>query len=157
VGVCAAIVPFNFPAMVPFWFLPFAIATGNTFVLKPSEQVPLTQNRVFELIDRLELPPGVVNLVNGDAEVAQAILESRDRRRLVRRLGTGRGARLRYGGSARQARAGARGRQEPHGGDARRGDRTRGRGDRRERVRGRRPALHGRIGGGDGRRGGERC
>jgi malonate-semialdehyde dehydrogenase (acetylating)/methylmalonate-semialdehyde dehydrogenase len=76
VGVCAAIVPFNFPAMVPFWFLPFAIATGNTFVLKPSEQVPLTQNRVFEIIDRLELPSGVVNLVNGDAEVANAILES---------------------------------------------------------------------------------
>ena len=76
VGVCAAIVPFNFPAMVPFWFLPFAVATGNTFVLKPSEQVPLTQNRVFELIDGLDLPPGVVNLVNGDREVAQAILES---------------------------------------------------------------------------------
>jgi malonate-semialdehyde dehydrogenase (acetylating)/methylmalonate-semialdehyde dehydrogenase len=76
VGVCAAIVPFNFPAMVPFWFLPFAIGTGNTFVLKPSEQVPLTQNRVFEIIDRLELPAGVVNLVNGDREVAQAILES---------------------------------------------------------------------------------
>ena len=75
VGVCAAIVPFNFPAMVPFWFLPFAIACGNTFVLKPSEQVPLTQNRVCELIDELELPPGVVNLVNGDREVADAILE----------------------------------------------------------------------------------
>jgi malonate-semialdehyde dehydrogenase (acetylating)/methylmalonate-semialdehyde dehydrogenase len=76
VGVCAAIVPFNFPAMVPFWFLPFAVATGNTFVLKPSEQVPLTQNRVFEIIDALDLPPGVVNLVNGDAEVVNAILES---------------------------------------------------------------------------------
>jgi malonate-semialdehyde dehydrogenase (acetylating)/methylmalonate-semialdehyde dehydrogenase len=76
VGVCAAIVPFNFPAMVPFWFLPFAIATGNTFVLKPSEQVPLTQNRVFEIIDSLDLPAGVVNLVNGDAEIANAILES---------------------------------------------------------------------------------
>jgi malonate-semialdehyde dehydrogenase (acetylating) / methylmalonate-semialdehyde dehydrogenase len=76
VGVCAAIVPFNFPAMVPFWFLPFAIACGNTFVLKPSEQVPLTQNRIFELIDDLDLPPGVVNLVNGDREVADAILES---------------------------------------------------------------------------------
>jgi malonate-semialdehyde dehydrogenase (acetylating)/methylmalonate-semialdehyde dehydrogenase len=76
VGVCAAIVPFNFPAMVPFWFLPFAIACGNTFVLKPSEQVPLTQNRVFELIDDLGLPPGVVNLVNGDREVAEAILDS---------------------------------------------------------------------------------
>ena len=76
VGVCAAIVPFNFPAMVPFWFLPFAIACGNTFVLKPSEQVPLTQNRIFELIDDLDLPPGVVNLVNGDREVADAILDS---------------------------------------------------------------------------------
>ena len=52
VGVCAAIVPFNFPAMVPFWFLPFAIGCGNTFVLKPSEQVPLTQNRVFEMLRR---------------------------------------------------------------------------------------------------------
>ena len=76
VGVCAAIVPFNFPAMVPFWFLPFAVATGNTFILKPSEQVPLTQNRVFEILHEVEFPPGVVNLVNGDAEVVQAILES---------------------------------------------------------------------------------
>ena len=78
VGVCAAIVPFNFPAMVPFWFLPFAIACGNTFVLKPSEQVPLTQNRVFELIDDLGLPPGVINLVNGDREVVDAILDHPD-------------------------------------------------------------------------------
>src|SRR3954468_15087567 len=76
VGVCAAIVPFNFPAMVPFWFLPFAIACGNAFVLKPSEQVPLTQNLVFESLDELDLPPGVVNLVNGDREVADAILDS---------------------------------------------------------------------------------
>ena len=67
VGVCAAIVPFNFPAMVPFWFLPFAIACGNTFVLKPSEQVPLTQQIAFEELDALGLPPGVVNLVNGGA------------------------------------------------------------------------------------------
>ncbi|HTU97496.1 MAG TPA: aldehyde dehydrogenase family protein, partial [Solirubrobacteraceae bacterium] len=64
VGVCAAIVPFNFPAMVPFWFLPFAIACGNTFVLKPSEQVPLTQQIAFEELDGLGLPAGVVNLVN---------------------------------------------------------------------------------------------
>src|SRR6187200_1932730 len=76
VGVCAVIAPFNFPAMVPLWFLPFAVVCGNTFVLKPSEQVPLTQNRVFELIHELALPAGVVNLVNGDAEVANAILES---------------------------------------------------------------------------------
>src|SRR5262245_42208005 len=65
VGVCAAIVPFNFPAMVPFWFLPFAIGCGNTFILKPSEQVPLTQQIAFEVLDGLGLPPGVVNLVNG--------------------------------------------------------------------------------------------
>ena len=75
VGVCAAIVPFNFPAMVPFWFLPFAIACGNTFVLKPSEQVPLTQHIAFEELDALGLPPGVVNLVNGGREVVEAILD----------------------------------------------------------------------------------
>ena len=75
VGVCAAIVPFNFPAMVPFWFLPFAIACGNTFVLKPSEQVPLTQQLAFEVLDSLDLPPGVVNLVNGGRESVEAILD----------------------------------------------------------------------------------
>ncbi len=75
VGVCAAIVPFNFPAMVPFWFLPFAIACGNSFVLKPSEQVPMTQQIAFEELDALELPAGVVNLVNGGREVVQGILE----------------------------------------------------------------------------------
>ena len=75
VGVCAAIVPFNFPAMVPFWFLPFAIACGNTFVLKPSEQVPLTQQIAFEVLDTLDLPPGVVNLVNGGREVVEGILD----------------------------------------------------------------------------------
>jgi malonate-semialdehyde dehydrogenase (acetylating) / methylmalonate-semialdehyde dehydrogenase len=75
VGVCAAIVPFNFPAMVPFWFLPFAIGCGNTFVLKPSEQVPMTQQIAFEVLDGLGLPAGVVNLVNGGREVVEAILE----------------------------------------------------------------------------------
>ena len=75
VGVCAAIVPFNFPAMVPFWFLPFAIACGNTFVLKPSEQVPLTQQIAFEELDALGLPDGVVNLVNGGREIVEGILE----------------------------------------------------------------------------------
>src|SRR5947207_1570383 len=75
VGVCAAIVPFNFPAMVPFWFLPFAIACGNTFILKPSEQVPLTQQIAFEELDALGLPPGVVNLVNGSRAVVEGILE----------------------------------------------------------------------------------
>lgn len=75
VGVCAAIVPFNFPAMVPFWFLPFAIACGNTFILKPSEQVPLTQAIAFQALDELDLPPGTVNLVNGGRETVEGILE----------------------------------------------------------------------------------
>src|SRR4051812_23865645 len=75
VGVCAAIVPFNFPMMVPFWFLPFAIGCGNTFVLKPSEQVPLTQQIAFEVLDSIGLPPGVVNLVNGGREVVEGILD----------------------------------------------------------------------------------
>jgi malonate-semialdehyde dehydrogenase (acetylating) / methylmalonate-semialdehyde dehydrogenase len=75
VGVCAAIVPFNFPAMVPFWFLPFAIACGNTFILKPSEQVPMTQQIAFEELDALGLPPGVVNLVNGGRQVVEGILD----------------------------------------------------------------------------------
>jgi malonate-semialdehyde dehydrogenase (acetylating) / methylmalonate-semialdehyde dehydrogenase len=65
IGVCAVIAPFNFPAMVPLWFLPFAVACGNTFILKPSEQVPLSQQRIFELLEQCDLPPGVVNLVNG--------------------------------------------------------------------------------------------
>ncbi|HVL97350.1 MAG TPA: CoA-acylating methylmalonate-semialdehyde dehydrogenase [Solirubrobacteraceae bacterium] len=75
VGVCAAIAPFNFPAMVPFWFLPFAIACGNSFILKPSEQVPMTQQIAFEVLDGLGLPPGVVNLVNGDRRLVEAILD----------------------------------------------------------------------------------
>jgi malonate-semialdehyde dehydrogenase (acetylating)/methylmalonate-semialdehyde dehydrogenase len=75
VGVCAAIVPFNFPAMVPFWFLPFAIGCGNAFVLKPSEQVPMTQQIAFEVLDSLGLPAGVVNLVNGGRDVVEGILD----------------------------------------------------------------------------------
>jgi len=74
-GVCAAIAPFNFPAMVPMWFLPFAIVTGNTFVLKPSEQVPLSQRMMAELLQKCGLPPGVVNLVNGGSEVVNALCD----------------------------------------------------------------------------------
>ena len=74
-GVCAAIAPFNFPAMVPMWFLPFAIVTGNTFVLKPSEQVPLSQRKMAELLAQSGLPPGVVNIVNGGADVVNAICD----------------------------------------------------------------------------------
>jgi malonate-semialdehyde dehydrogenase (acetylating)/methylmalonate-semialdehyde dehydrogenase len=75
IGVCAAITPFNFPAMVPLWFLPSAIVAGNTFVLKPSEQVPLSARRLFELLEQCDLPPGVVNLVNGGREVVEAICD----------------------------------------------------------------------------------
>jgi len=75
VGVCAAIAPFNFPAMVPLWFLPFAVATGNTIIVKPSEQVPLSQRLVFRLLEKCDLPPGVVNLVNGGREVVEAICD----------------------------------------------------------------------------------
>src|SRR5579883_479807 len=74
-GVFAAICPFNFPAMVPFWFLPYAVATGNTFIVKPSEQVPITQQEIFKLIEQCGFPPGVVNLVNGARDVVNAILD----------------------------------------------------------------------------------
>ncbi len=74
-GVFGCIAPFNFPAMVPFWFLPNAVACGNTYVVKPSEQVPLTQARICELIDEAGFPPGVINMVNGDREVAEALIE----------------------------------------------------------------------------------
>jgi malonate-semialdehyde dehydrogenase (acetylating)/methylmalonate-semialdehyde dehydrogenase len=72
-GVFTAIAPFNFPVMVPFWFWPFAIACGNTFVLKPSERVPLSSQRIFELLDELKLPPGVMNLLHGGKEVAEEL------------------------------------------------------------------------------------
>jgi malonate-semialdehyde dehydrogenase (acetylating)/methylmalonate-semialdehyde dehydrogenase len=75
VGVCAIIAPFNFPGMIPFWFLPYAIACGNTVVVKPSERVPLTMQKVFGLIEQIGLPPGVVNLVNGANEAVNAILD----------------------------------------------------------------------------------
>ncbi|NBV42090.1 aldehyde dehydrogenase family protein [bacterium] len=72
-GVFAAITPFNFPAMVPFWFWPFAVAAGNTFILKPSERVPLSQIKIFELIEKAGFPPGVMNLVLGGKTVVNAL------------------------------------------------------------------------------------
>lgn len=74
-GVFAAITPFNFPAMVPLWFWPYAIATGNTFVLKPSEQVPLSQQRIIELAHAAGIPTGVLNLVHGGKDAVNAILQ----------------------------------------------------------------------------------
>src|SRR5579859_973614 len=75
VGVVAAITPFNFPGMIPLWFLPYAIACGNCFILKPSEKVPMTMSRVFDLIDQLGLPAGVISLVNGGKGVVDALLD----------------------------------------------------------------------------------
>ncbi len=76
-GVCAIIAPFNFPGMIPFWFLPYAVACGNTVVIKPSERVPLTMQKVMELIHAIGVPEGVVNLVNGGRAVVDAILDHR--------------------------------------------------------------------------------
>src|SRR5688572_30870664 len=64
-GVCAVVAPFNFPGMIPFWFIPYAMACGNTVVVKPSERVPLTMQLLTQLIERTGLPGGVVNVVNG--------------------------------------------------------------------------------------------
>ena len=74
-GVVAAITPFNFPIMVPFWFIPYGIACGNTFIVKPSEKVPLSMQRVFELFEQLGLPSGVMSLVNGGKAVVDALLD----------------------------------------------------------------------------------
>src|SRR5947208_9925277 len=74
-GVVAAITPFNFPGMVPFWFLPYAIACGNAFILKPSERVPLTMRRAIELLAETGLPKGVVNLVNGGKAAVDTLID----------------------------------------------------------------------------------
>ncbi|MGB3862135.1 MAG: CoA-acylating methylmalonate-semialdehyde dehydrogenase [Candidatus Aminicenantaceae bacterium] len=75
-GVFTMVAPFNFPAMVPFWFLPYALATGNTYIVKSSERVPLTMQLITEYIDQCDFPPGVFNLVNGDKIVAETFMES---------------------------------------------------------------------------------
>ena len=77
-GVFAAITPFNFPFMVPLWFLPTAITCGNTFILKPSPQTPLSTEFLFKMLDELDLPEGVVNLVNGGVPSATALMEHPD-------------------------------------------------------------------------------
>src|SRR6266496_1525661 len=74
-GVVAAIVPFNFPGMIPFWFLPYAIACGNTLIVKPSERMPLTMKYAFELLEQCGVPKGVVNLVNGAKVAVDTLLD----------------------------------------------------------------------------------
>lgn len=75
VGVCATIAPFNFPGMILFWYLPYALAAGNTYIVKPSEKVPTTMQFIFKLIEQVGFPKGVVNLVNGAKESVDAILD----------------------------------------------------------------------------------
>lgn len=77
-GLTACIAPFNFPAMISFWFLPYAIACGNSMIIKPSEKVPLTMMKIFELIHQLDLPEGLINLVHGGKHSVDAILDHRE-------------------------------------------------------------------------------
>ena len=77
-GVCAGITPFNFPAMVPMWMFPMAIACGNTFVLKPSEKDPSCSMRLAELLKEAGLPDGVFNVINGDKEAVDALINNKE-------------------------------------------------------------------------------
>ena len=77
-GVVAAITPFNFPGMIPLWFLPYAIGCGNCFILKPSEQTPITAVRMIELLEQTGLPPGVISLVHGQKETVNRLVEHPD-------------------------------------------------------------------------------
>ena len=74
-GVCACICPFNFPGMIPFWFMPYALACGNTYIIKPSERVPLTMQRIAQLLEETGLPPGVLNIVHGGRETVEALVD----------------------------------------------------------------------------------
>ncbi len=74
-GVVAAITPFNFPAMIPLWFLPYAVATGNCFILKPSEKVPMTSQKLLALVQQVGFPAGVIQTVNGGKETVDALLD----------------------------------------------------------------------------------
>jgi malonate-semialdehyde dehydrogenase (acetylating)/methylmalonate-semialdehyde dehydrogenase len=111
-GVVAGITPFNFPAMIPMWMFGVAIACGNTFVLKPSEKVPLTMQRVIALLEKAGLPPGVMNIVHGGRECVDAILEHPDVKaisfvgstpvaREIHRKGTLHGKRVQAAGGAK--------------------------------------------------------
>ncbi len=111
-GVCAGITPFNFPVMAPLWMVPVALACGNAFVLKPSEKVPLSAVRLGELLMESGLPEGVLNVVHGDAECVNALLEhpmvdavsfvgSTSVARYVYETGTRKGKRVQAAGGAK--------------------------------------------------------
>ncbi|MDR2232545.1 MAG: CoA-acylating methylmalonate-semialdehyde dehydrogenase [Tannerella sp.] len=111
-GVCACIAPFNFPVMIPFWFMPYALACGNTYVVKPSEKVPLSMTRIVELFEAAGLPKGVLNLVQGGKETVDALLDhpgvqaisfvgSTEVAKYVYRRGTANGKRVQAQGGAK--------------------------------------------------------
>jgi len=77
-GICVGLTPYNFPAMIPLWFLPMAVACGNTFILKPSSQVPVTAQKLIQYADEAGFPPGVVNMINGSRDVSDVLLKSHD-------------------------------------------------------------------------------
>jgi len=111
-GVVGVITPFNFPAMIPLWFLPYAVACGNTVVLKPSERTPMTMNRVCELMEEAGFPSGVINLVNGGKDAVTAIVDHPDVR-AISFVGSTAVARFVYGraagnGKRAQCQGGAR-------------------------------------------------
>ena len=151
-GVVAGITPFNFPAMIPLWKLAPAIACGNAFILKPSERDPGVPMRLGELFVEAGGPPGILNVVNGDKEAVDAILDDPghpgDR---LRRLDPDRALHLFARHGERQARAMLRRRQEPYGGDAGRRHGPDGRRADRRRLRLGRRTLHGDLGRGAGR------
>lgn len=103
VGVCAIICPFNFPGMIPFWFLPYALACGNTAIVKPSEKVPSTMEMIFELFEQVGFPPGVVNMVNGAKLTVDALL-THPEVRAVSFVGSTRVARHVYAAAAAQGK-----------------------------------------------------
>ena len=152
-GVCAGITPFNFPVMVPMWMAPMAIATGNTFILKPSERDPSASLLLADLFAEAGIPEGVFNVVHGDKVAVDALLTHPGRRRhQLRGLDADREVRLRDGRGPRQARAGTGRSEEPHGGHARRRHgRCRRRADLGGLRLGRR-AVHGHLGRGVGGR-----
>jgi malonate-semialdehyde dehydrogenase (acetylating)/methylmalonate-semialdehyde dehydrogenase len=151
-GVCAGITPFNFPAMIPLWMFPMAIATGNTFVLKPSEQDPMVTMRLVELALEAGIPKGVLNVVHGGEEVVNAICDHPDIKAVSFVGSTRVGTHVYNRAAGRQARAVHDGREEPRRGAARRQQGADPQRDCRRRVRRGRPALHGRLGAGAGGR-----
>ena len=153
-GVVAGITPFNFPAMIPLWKIAPAIACGNAFILKPSERDPGVPLRIAELFIEAGLPAGILNVVNGDKEVVDAILDDpRHQGHRLRRLDADRALHLFARLRGRQARAVLRRRQEPHDHHARRRHGPDGRRADRRRLRLGRRALHGDLGRRAGRQG----